>query len=492
MDEPISPHNLVIYVNLEVQSDRTGKTIDVPGLVYDGTVLFSLVDYFVHKSRSHSLAWMMKVRAAVNLFLKYSLVNTPMGGFGVPGSRSIDKAQHREHFAAFSRAVLLGTFDPLTGVDQCGLCWASAGPKKMNRVITDLTEFFEWIVRTSYDAPAADSPLNPRAAGSAHDQIMAQAAYEHRRSKAFLGHTWSPTLPAGSLHFVNRIPQVKTFSLSPPAFPEGALDRLLMHGYHVSGRRNWRDMLIVLLLDGAGFRESEPMHLFIEDVCEDPARSGSALVRIYHPTYGAAPESWRDMNGRHIRGNRRDYLAQCFGLKPRNEIIGKLHAGWKGGTHENSKKLYKQAYWFRPEYGILFLKLWKRYLLQVQRTTRNHPYAFVNLYRDPGAPYRLRCFLDAHRAAVGRASLVPAEHCSLKELGLTPHGHRHAYAQRLKRAGVHERLIKLFMHHAAIESQETYTQPSIGEVRMDLDAAASRLQESTFDFNKYNFESQID
>ncbi|MGL4508446.1 MAG: tyrosine-type recombinase/integrase, partial [Aeromonas sobria] len=133
---------------------------------------------------------------------------------------------------------------------------------------------------------------------------------------------------------------------------------------------------------------------------------------------------------------------------------------------------YKQAYWFLPEYGEWFLHLWYRYLEQVARTGRDHPFALINLNRGPaGAMYCLGQYNKAHAAACERIGLSVS-----KGLGTTPHGHRHAYGRRLKKAGLDKALIRRFMHHASTESQEVYTQPNTREALAALEAAAQRLR----------------
>jgi integrase len=85
--------------------------------------------------------------------------------------------------------------------------------------------------------------------------------------------------------------------------------------------------------------------------------------------------------------------------------------------------------------------------------------------------YTLTQYNKAHAAACKRIDLDVG-----KALGTTPHGHRHAYGQRLKRARIDKALIRRFMHHSSIESQEIYTRASTREVRIALEAAALRLQ----------------
>ena len=151
--------------------------------------------------------------------------------------------------------------------------------------------------------------------------------------------------------------------------------------------------------------------------------------------------------------------------------MDRRHAGWKGGTHDAA--YYKQVYWFLPEYGEWFLQLWHLYLEQVAHFERDHPFAFINLYREPiGAMYTLTQYNKAHAAACQRIGLTVG-----KALGTTPHGHRHAYGRRLRVAGVDKALIRRFMHHASLESQEVYTQANTREALVALEAAAQRMRD---------------
>lgn len=85
--------------------------------------------------------------------------------------------------------------------------------------------------------------------------------------------------------------------------------------------------------------------------------------------------------------------------------------------------------------------------------------------------YSITQYNKAHAAACKRIGLNVG-----KALGTTPHGHRHAYGQRLKRAGIEKSLIRRFMYHSTLESQEVYTQATFRDARIALEAAAPRLQ----------------
>ena len=446
---------MFVSVRTKVYTDATGVYTELPALLTPAGVLEPLLDYCLYRSHDRSLSWMSKVSRSVRMFLEYLHTN--------PAERD---TYHL--FQNFAQRLYTGTFDRETGLDPSGLCWAPRSPQDASHIITHLSDFFDWLGEMRPEA----AKVNPRYAGGVFDRQTDEAAYQYRRSKAFLGHIWATNAsPTETGHRVRsrRLPKVEKGE--PPAFPEERFEELLVKGFCAAGRHDYRGMLITLLLHGAGFRESEPFHLYIPDVLPDPANPRQALVRIHHPSYGAAPADWRDQRGRPRKGNRVEYLAQQFSLVPRIELMDRRHSGWKGGMHDDP--YYKQAYWFMPEYGEWFLHFWHRYLEQVARCERDHPFAFINLNREPvGAMYTLTQYNKAHAAACERIGLTVS-----KALGTTPHGHRHAYGRRMRTAGVDKALIRRFMHHAALESQEVYTQATTREALAALSAAALRLQE---------------
>lgn len=446
---------MFVSIRTKVYTDATGVYTELPALLTPAGVLEPLLDYCLYRSHDRSLTWMSKVTRSVRMFLEY-LQSNP-----------VERDTYRL-FQNFAQRLYTGTFDRETGLDPSGLCWSPRSPQDAGHIITHLTDFFDWLGEMRPEA----AKVNPRYAGGAFDRQVDEAAYQYRRNRAFLGHGWATNAsPVETGHRVRgrRLPKVEKGE--PPAFPEERFEELLVKGFRAAGRQDYRGMLITLLLHGAGFRESEPFHLYIQDVLPDPANRRQALVRIHHPSHGSGPADWRDERGRPRKGNRTEYLAKQFGLVPRTELMDSRHAGWKGGMHDGP--YYKQAYWFLPEYGEWFLQLWSRYLEQVACIERDHPFALINLNREPvGAMYTLTQYNKAHAAACERIGLTVS-----KAHGTTPHGHRHAYGRRLNNASVDKALIRRFMHHAALESQEVYTQATPGEAVAALSAAARRLQE---------------
>lgn len=446
---------MFVTVKARIHTDATGVFAELPALLTPTGVLEPLLDYCLYRSHDRSLTWMSKVTRSVRMFLEY-LQSNP--------------AEHDTYrlFQNFAQRLYTGTFDRATGLDPSGLCWAPRSPQDASYIVTQLTDFFDWLTEMRPEV----AQVNPRYVGGAFDRQTDEAAYQFRRSKAFLGHTWAANASSAETgHRVRGPRRLKVRTGEPPAFPEERFEELLVRGFRVAGRQDYRGMLVTLLLHGAGFRESEPFHLYISDVFPDPANLRQAKVLVHHPSHGAAPTDWRDEWDKPRRGNRAEYLGHQFCLMPRTAILDRRHAGWKGGMHDAA--YYKQAYWFLPEYGEWFLHLWHRYLEQVARVERDHPFAFINLRREPvGAMYTLTQYNKAHAAACERIGLAVG-----KPLGTTPHGHRHAYGRRLRNAGIDTPLIRRFMHHSSLESQETYTQATTREAMTELEFAAQRLRE---------------
>jgi hypothetical protein len=304
---------------------------------------------------------------------------------------------------------------------------------------------------------------------SPHDKLCALAGFIYKRDRALLGHLWQGD--SGGSYGSLGIKYGKVGIGDPPAFPEEYFDDLINHGYRIGNKYDLRGILGVTLMDGAGFRASETMHLFTSDVRPDPENPKSALVRIHHPQFGEAPTDWKDFAGNRIVGNRTEYLESRWGLVPRNRINSKLHAGWKGGLLDG--KYYKQAHWFLPERGEMFMRYWLLYMRQMVAIRRSHPYAFVNIEKkSAGNIYRLDEQYKAHQRACRRIGLTPS-----KESGVSPHGHRHAYGKRLSDGECSEKLIQICLHHSDIASQKVYTELSSKDIRSSLNDAVKKIEQ---------------
>lgn len=83
----------------------------------------------------------------------------------------------------------------------------------------------------------------------------------------------------------------------------------------------------------------------------------------------------------------------------------------------------------------------------------------------------LRTQKQSHAKAVEKIGLVVS-----KNNGTTEHGHRHAYGQRLKEAGIEDRIKQVALHHKSNESQKVYTEPTVSDVTISLNNATVSLE----------------
>jgi hypothetical protein len=314
-------------------------------------------------------------------------------------------------------------------------------------------------------------PFNPSFTNGSYDMRLNEMAYRYKREAAFLGHIWpkySPCFDSDYGSFIRRLPISKRNE--PPSFPEGKFLELISKGFLEQKRPNIRDALITILLHGAGFRESEPFHLFIEDVFPDPLNSKSAMVVFHDPLHGLAPRLPGSANPLTRKTDRSTYLREYYKTIPRTLRWDGTHAGWKGGLLDG--KYYMRAYWFPAVYGELFKVLWDLYMIQIAPIERDHPYAFVNISRGTiGAEYSISKYNRSHMRACEKIGLVVS-----KANGTTAHGHRHAYARRLASGSINPKIRKILLHHRSIESQFTYLQASSEEVNEALNNAEGRMK----------------
>lgn len=317
---------MIVSIKSRVFSDETGAYIEIPALLTSAGVLEPLLDYFISRTQDRSLTWMSKVTRSVGLFLEYTHSN--------PG-----ESNSYQLFQNFAQRLYTGTIDRRTGADATGLHWLPRSTHDARSIIRHLTDFFDWLSNQR----SGVATINPRYAGGAYDRLCDEAAYRYRRDHALLGHIWADTPPevVGRRVRAQRTPRATLGE--PPAFPDERFMDLIDKGFKAGPRRDYRNILITLLLHGAGFRASEPFHLYFEDVFPDPANPKRAKVLIHHPSEGVAPGGWRDESGHARNASRAAYLSKEFGLVPRTQYLDSRGAGWKGGMHDG--RYYKQAYW---------------------------------------------------------------------------------------------------------------------------------------------------
>lgn len=449
----------VVDAYAKVVIDDSGFRGEIPVLLTENGIVQPLLSYLLTKATDRSIAWQHNVVIATKLLLVYLEAN--QGCFSDPTSL----------LQSFATRLFTGTIGD-DGLDPSGLYWIPASTAMANRHINALKGLTDYLADHS-----GVQHINPLVTADSYDQRLNYVAWHRRNQNDFLGHIKDRAVNE-TVHKARNIRGRRKLSRNDDdavAFPERLFERFYLEGLGDAQTRRCavRDQLITMMMHGAGLRESEPLHLWVQDVLIDPHDPTRALVRIYHPEDGKAPENWKSRTG---KTNRSAYLRENYALAPRNRLRGTKAVGWKVRMHDHGD-YYIQLYWFPTDFGRLFLKLWKEHLFYLAIIDRNHPYAFVSYEQDSlGQPYTLNAFNKNYAAAMARIGLSTS-----KFEGRSPHGHRHAFGRRLTRAGVDPVIRKKALHHSSLESQAVYTAPSIADVSQALDIAIERMDQHKSD-----------
>lgn len=467
-----------VTVRMKVVRDNTGIVSEIPVILTEAGPLMPLVTYILERKHVRSQSAITKLMQAVGLLLDYMEANH-------------DRYDNpKELFAGFVQRLHTGTVGE-DGADPSGLYWFGRSPPVVRAMASQISAFSDWMAEKQ-----GTTPLNPWRQATRAEQMLAWAAWHHKRHRAFLAHTWdreaaSLKITQARNALLQRTPVIDHDPVK--RFPQERFQELLFRGFIVPGKQksprieerlNLRDILITLLLNGGGLRMSEPFHLYVHDVLPDPMNPKRAWVRVFHPSLGLAPDDWLDARGKPIRCNRDAYLRGKWGMLARTQYPSahQWHAGWKGNALDSAAH-FMDVHWFPTWAGDLFWMLWVFYMAQRARMTCDHPFAFVTL---DGKPYAIDSYQRAHKRAVERIGLKAA-----KALGTSPHAHRHAYGQRLTDAGIDSGSKKKALHHKSLESQLVYTESDRVKLARLLEGATQRGDAGSMqpppDFLAYGF-----
>ena len=216
-----------------------------------------------------------------------------------------------------------------------------------------------------------------------------------------------------------------------------------------------KEVLYFLLLAFAALRQSEPLHLFVGDVAFDFECGTGALVSLWHPSKGPV----LDGSAR----NRKAYLWEEFGLRPRHLDLGNARVGWKNLLLDEAVPGVGQrtrAYWLVPEVGLLFWHLHAVYLGHVRPMASKHPFYFASRSNlSIGTPWTLDSAKGALARVLGEIGLQPDA-----SMGLHMHGFRHRCKHWMDLAGVSAIDQQAVLHQQSIKSQEGYGRVGPAEV----------------------------
>jgi site-specific recombinase XerD len=448
-------------ITANVVEDQSGIATQIPVVLTDEGVVESVTDYVLHL-HTNGAAKPTISRRLQSIILLIEFMDANQSMFSDP----------EELFAVFVRRLYSGTVGD-DGLDPSGLYWIPATTATVSRHISNLTDFTSWVADKGLG-----KELNSLRVASKHEERIQYAAWFRRNKNDFLGHIKDKsicTTVKRARSIKGRTPLAKTED-DALAFPAKHFEKFYMQG--IGGakdpRKALRDKLITLLLQGAGFRISEALLLWVTDVFEDPDDPDSAIVRIYNEVDGKAPEGWKSRKGFNTR---KLYLKERYGRLPRKEMLNTQHLGWKSKVHngeaeKGKKDLYLEAYFFPIEYKKVFMTLWRQYLVYRASVECHHPYAFINFdSRSLGNPYTQNAFNQNYAAGLRRIGLEPN-----KAEGLDPHGHRHRYGRVLTEAKVDPLIRQKCLHHKNPESQKIYTMPSSQQISDALSNASQQLQ----------------
>tara|TARA_R110001583_G_scaffold137296_1_gene288968 strand:+ start:184 stop:1650 length:1467 start_codon:yes stop_codon:yes gene_type:complete len=434
--------NLVLKSRIELANS---KVLETPVVIANSTnrkgLLKSHIDYLV-AFRHKSMSWRKQSCKAMLLLLDYT--DAMNGAFPTP----------QEMFSAFSDALFEGTLD-MNGDDKANLNWIPRKASTANTYIDHVTRYSEWLCDQVEDEKEL---LNPKRWATKHERICNLAAYHHRKNRAFLSHTFHDQNAHSKAQRTYSVQRHK----APPRNQElkrtdiNVLQHLIEEGFWrykpnfaKPEQLNLRNVLITMLMVYGGLRISEPFHIYVDDLYEDPFDPESMVVKVCNPIDGDAPDKWRKIKG-NKNDNREDYLKKKYGLIPRNNSsAANYHAGFKSEAFSEFT-----VHWFPTSAGVLFKQLITLYLsLPIYRVPDKeskypHPFLFKNQF---GAPASEKQFRKAYENALRKLGYDPSRFA-----GNNPHGTRHNYASTLTELDVSPLVRKKALHHVSLESQQVY------------------------------------
>ncbi|MGI1999407.1 hypothetical protein [Shewanella sp. AC91-MNA-CIBAN-0169] len=450
----------------------------------------SLVNYSIANS-DKSISWHRTRVRAIGLF--YDFCQCECNISILKGS-----APHRTIFRSFSNSLLMGTIDIKSGLDSTKLYWPPSSIAVTKRVCSAITDFIsylndEGISNSTFLKTESLTTLNNEPASL---KFLIQAIIIKKLS--FLGHLSSASKLAKKLQDQKHLEIIKhssstvtTWSAeSAKRFPTDLIGPLFKYGFILDDkseipheREDITAKMITLLLFFSGTRNSEPLHLWFNDVTPDYSGSGLCQVHLRHPSDAKTFIIGEDKL-------RSQYLAER-GLMPRTKGPSKSYkVGWKNlltdksltapvfFLHSNAQFLFNQMY-------IYYLTVFRPNLIEVNRNLGRpeHPFLFVSngVNRATGesyigSPYSLSAYKKAFTRALDRVEnildiVIPRG----LEYGTVPHGGRHFFAGSLADMGIQPKIIQKCLRQRSVLSQGAYTAPTFQRIQDSLNQAKQSM-----------------
>jgi integrase len=400
------------------------------------------------------------------------------------GSKTLDEHENNKLLHDFLNAKRYGTINE-HGFDPLGLYWSPLSLKTIKRYLFAINKFDKW--QSNFHG---SNRINP----SEKHFMNAWEIYSEFQSRK----QWDPMLhlfPSKKhvkevyKHHI-RESHIRLSSKNkniPKAFPLDAFVDL------VEQSPNPRDKMLWLMLFGLGLRQSEALHIFLED-CYGITDLGETKVRLGDPEFGEF--RWYSNDRKLNIGTRAEYLANCYknlqfkdtipklyNISPRSQYGGRggMYAGFKGMSFDtsngfaNSHMFGHDANWVDPRLGIYFNKCLKNYLeayfYNKPKSWPYHPFLFINVDKGNfGFPLTI--------PAIRKAWLRALKRIGLDYLPLGPHSLRHLtgyYCASLLQLPVET--TKSILRHVNASSTTTYYHLSNQVVRNTIINAVAKNQD---------------
>lgn len=234
-----------------------------------------LLKYFREK-HWHSSSWQDTVAQAIGL----------LWDFGVA-----TKDQHPDRsplFRDFALCLAKGTMGT-DASDPTGLYWPVTPYARCKGLIKSIEKFAAW-----YESEArGSSPITPEIVPlipQTGEHVASMLRWNRQREISMLKHI-THALRTTKKSVIDHGREPRGRGPEPVKFfPPEHVARLLWQGYKIPGaasnpniflRYNVRNMMIALLDGSGGLRRSEGLHVWVQDVEEDPNRLDHALVVLY-------------------------------------------------------------------------------------------------------------------------------------------------------------------------------------------------------------------
>lgn len=457
----------------------------------------SLVNYSIANS-DKSISWHRTRVRAIGLFYDFCQCE-----LNIPIFKGSDP--HRTIFRSFANSLLMGTIDIKSGLDSTKLYWPPSSMAVTKRVCSAITDFISFLNdegisnSTFLKSRILIKPNNEPASL----KFLFQAIIIKKLS--FLGHLSNTTNQAKKLRDQKQLEIIshrsstttKWCAESAKRFPIDLIGPFFKYGFILDDkseilheREDITAKMITLLLFFSGMRNSEPLHLWFNDVIPDYSGGGLCQVHLRHPSDAKTFIIGEDKL-------RSQYLAER-GLMPRTKGPSKSYrVGWKNlltdksltapvfFLHSNAQFLFNQMY-------IYYLTRFRPNLIEVNRNQGrpDHPFLFVSNGIDRatgesyvGSPYSLSAYKKAFSRALDRLEnvsdiVIPRG----LEYGTVPHGGRHFFAGSLADMGIQPKIIQKCLRQRSVLSQGAYTAPTfhriqdcLNQARLSMDSTMPRL-----------------